>query len=117
MSERVRLFVYGSLKRGFENHAALEGAEFLTEVRTAPHYRLFDMGAYPALCAHGSLSVTGELYLVPLELFARLDAFEGAQYERASVTLSDGSSAEAYLLVDAARAGAIQLDSDTWKQR
>jgi gamma-glutamylcyclotransferase (GGCT)/AIG2-like uncharacterized protein YtfP len=117
MTDTARLFVYGSLKRGFHNHSALAGAELVSECRTAPHYRLFDLGAYPALCEGGASSITGELYLVPLALFVRLDEFEGPEYRRASIALADGSSAEAYLLVDAARVGAIELSKDTWTRR
>lgn len=116
MSERVRLFVYGSLKRGFANHAVLRGAEFVSECRTAPYYRLFDLGAYPALAEGGSRSISGELYLYPVAQFSMLDEFEGTQYRRGTVTLQDGAEAEAYLLVTAEYAEALEHDSDSWRR-
>ncbi|HET9929355.1 MAG TPA: gamma-glutamylcyclotransferase family protein [Polyangiaceae bacterium] len=117
MTERARLFVYGSLKRGFANHRVLRNADFLGECRTAPHYRLFDLGAYPALATDGALSITGELYSYPVEHFSELDAFEGPAYRRGTVALSDGSTAEAYLLVTAECDEAIELHTDTWRAR
>ncbi len=117
MTERARLFVYGSLKRGFANHYVLRKAEFVAECRTAPYYRLFDLGAYPALATDGTTAVTGELYLYPTEHFSELDTFEGSQYRRGTVTLSDGSTAEAYLLATTDCAEAFALDSDTWHRR
>jgi gamma-glutamylcyclotransferase (GGCT)/AIG2-like uncharacterized protein YtfP len=117
MTDRARLFVYGSLKRGFANHYVLRKAEFVTECRTAPYYRLFDLGAYPALATEGTFAVTGELYLYPTEHFSELDAFEGSQYRRGTITLWDGSTAEAYLLANTDCAEAFAIESDTWRRR
>ncbi|MGC4094159.1 MAG: gamma-glutamylcyclotransferase family protein [Polyangiaceae bacterium] len=117
MSSAVRLFVYGSLKRGLSNHHMLAGAEYLGPSRTAPLYRLLDLGAYPGLAAAGQRSISGELYRVPRSLLGSLDDFEGEQYERAVIVLSDAEPAEAYLLAESARAGAVELDCDSWPQR
>lgn len=117
MNERARLFVYGSLKRGFVNHSLLHGAEFLGACRTAPHYRLFDLGEYPALAEGGTRSISGELYLYPVARFSILDEFEGSQYRRGTVTLQDGSRAEAYLLITAECVEAFEHDADRWHRR
>jgi gamma-glutamylcyclotransferase (GGCT)/AIG2-like uncharacterized protein YtfP len=99
---RIRLFVYGSLRRGAENHQALRRASFLREVTTEPAYDVIRLGAYPALVS-GSMSVAGELYEVEPGDLPALDAFEGPGYRRAHVRLSDGGDAEAYFLAEAAR--------------
>ncbi|MFZ5896645.1 MAG: gamma-glutamylcyclotransferase family protein [Myxococcota bacterium] len=117
MSERRLLFVYGSLKRGCSNHWALENAEFVRECRTAPHYRLWDLGSYPGLTSGGEFAVLGELYLVSGALILRLDAFEGREYVRAQIQLENDTHAEAYLLTDAARARALELAVDAWTRR
>ena len=93
----MRLFVYGSLRRGRANHAALAGASFIGSLATAPRYALAEHDGYPALIP-GRSAVEGELYEVALEHLARLDAFEGSGYVRAKVTLADGSAALAYWL-------------------
>lgn len=97
----TRLFVYGSLKAGFEHHAELRGARFEAAASTAEGYRLVMLEGYPALVARaGAGAVTGEVYWVTPELLAALDRFEDCPrlYQRRPVTLADGSAAEAYSL-------------------
>ena len=36
----IRLFVYGTLKRGGSNHAQLAGQKFIAEAHTMPGYTL-----------------------------------------------------------------------------
>jgi gamma-glutamylcyclotransferase (GGCT)/AIG2-like uncharacterized protein YtfP len=93
----VRLFVYGSLRRGRANHVELAGSSFLGSLATAPRYGLAERDGYPALI-RGCSAVEGELYEVAHEHLARLDAFEGSGYVRAKVTLADGSAALAFWL-------------------
>jgi len=99
---RVRLFVYGSLKRAGTHHDELGAAVWIGEVRTAPLYRLAAFGPYPALVV-GNTAVTGELYDLAADALPALDAFEGPGYRRALVKLADDSEAEAYFLAEAAR--------------
>jgi gamma-glutamylcyclotransferase (GGCT)/AIG2-like uncharacterized protein YtfP len=96
----VRLFVYGSLRRGQAHHDELAGASFLGASVTVASYRVLDVAGYPALVP-GSAAVTGELYAVPPALLGGLDAFEGRRYRRGVVRLADGSQVEAYLLREA----------------
>lgn len=97
MSDLVRLFVYGSLKRAREHHGELRGAAFQGEVATAAKYELLNLGAYPAL-ALGAEVVHGELYAVEPDTLTLLDEFEGEAYRRGDVLLEDGSVAETYFL-------------------
>jgi len=90
------LFVYGTLKRGFKNHRHIADQRFVCEARTAPGYRLYNLGDYPGLVveATDTLGVTGELWEVDADSLARLDEFEGVAeglYRRVRVEL-DGSS-------------------------
>ena len=95
-----RLFVYGSLKRGFRHHRVLGGAPFAGSVRTARGFHLVMQGEYPALVREGEGYVEGELFLVTAELLVELDQFEGCPdlYQRELVPLEDGTSAESYLI-------------------
>ncbi len=97
-----RLFVYGSLRRGRENHDELEGARYVGPARTEPRYRLVQREGYRAL-VEGDRTIEGELYDVTEEVMDRLDAFEGTGYVRATVVLADGSSAFAYWSADGPR--------------
>jgi gamma-glutamylcyclotransferase (GGCT)/AIG2-like uncharacterized protein YtfP len=90
-SASVRLFVYGSLRRGERHHDELEaaGATFLGEAETAPGYRLEAVGEYLALVLHPAEAdvVQGELYEIPTSQLPALDAFEGDAYIRGRVEI------------------------------
>jgi len=95
-SGTVRLFVYGSLKRGGLHHGELTalGALFVAEAETRPGYRLEALGEYLALVpvdppvaptAADTQIVSGELFEMPAAALPALDAFEGDAYTRAVV--------------------------------
>jgi gamma-glutamylcyclotransferase (GGCT)/AIG2-like uncharacterized protein YtfP len=96
-SATVRLFVYGSLKRGGLHHDELAavGAVFVGEAQTLPGYRLESLGEYLALVAvippvaptQATQTVPGELFEVPESQLPALDAFEGDAYIRGLVKL------------------------------
>jgi len=98
------LFVYGTLRSGYNNryarllrrHGQLLG---IARVRG----RLSDMGRYPArgpTQGHDDW-VTGEIYLLrtPISLLGKLDAYEGPSYPRVRmpVALDDGRRLPAWL--------------------
>ncbi|HEY6079313.1 MAG TPA: gamma-glutamylcyclotransferase family protein [Polyangiaceae bacterium] len=89
------LFVYGSLKRGQRHHAELQsgGARFLGEAWTEPGYALAaGPGDYVAMVrAAADSRVPGELFEVSAALLEALDAFEGDEYCRASVRVTETS--------------------------
>jgi len=95
----TRLFVYGTLRRGFENHGELGGATYLGSLLTEARCALVEREGYPAL-VRGDEAIAGELYAVDAALLARLDVFEGAGYVRGPVSLADGSVADAYWSAD-----------------
>ena len=73
------LFVNGGLMRGFALHGNLDGATYLGEADTAPIYRLYSIGdEHPGMfeVRDGGVSVKGELYLVPDDVLARVEADE-----------------------------------------
>ncbi len=96
----TRVFVYGTLKRGRENHPWLEGQRFIAEARTQPLYRLYDMGGYPGMIrADNGVAVQGEIWEVDEAGLARLDVLEDiedGEYERVMIELEDGR-VEGYL--------------------
>lgn len=86
-----KIFVYGSLKRGYTLHRLLQDQRFLGISVTQPLYRLFDLGEYPGLVewpeGHG---VVGEVYEVDLKCLKSLDAAEGVAegcYSRRPISL------------------------------
>lgn len=104
-SASVRLFVYGSLKRGGRHHDVLQAASarFLGEVETAPGYRLValdETNEYLALVPAPPARLTtpevvqGELYEVPESELPALDAFEGDAYIRGQVEIRRAGAAK-----------------------
>ena len=115
----VRLFVYGLLLQGEREHGLLEGATFLGEARTTAEHTLVDLDFYPVLLVGGRVEVMGELYGVTLEQRFRLDVHHQcpALFRRASVTLSDGSQAETYVMDDDKVRGKRRLRGGSWRGR
>ena len=91
----VRLFVYGSLKRGDRHHQELGGAKFLGTACTVDGYALVSWHDYLALVSGGDGSVPGELFEVDEALLRVLDEFEGDEYERGVVALKNDPSGAA----------------------
>jgi len=88
----IRVFVYGTLKRGERNHHFLTGQQFLGAAQTAPGFTLYALGDYPGMVrsADPTHDVTGELWAVNAACLAKLDELEGVAeglYERVSVQL------------------------------
>lgn len=100
-----RIFVYGTLKRGDVRAYLLEGQRFVGDIKTAPRYKLFNTGEYPALVEADTLgvagvSIVGELWEVDDDCLARLDIEEGVDeglYQRRAIELIGASMpAESY---------------------
>lgn len=93
MTSGKLLFVYGTLKRGCANHHFLAGQNFVGEARTAPGFRLYDLGGYPGLVARSDDhdGVAGEIWSVDPAALVRLDALEGlgeGHYRREPIPLA-----------------------------
>lgn len=85
------VFVYGTLKRGGENHGWIAQQQFVAEACTAPLYRLYDLGGYPGMVRSADgRSIQGEIWNVDEAGLTRLDVLEdteGGEYERVAVQL------------------------------
>ena len=90
-----QLFVNGTLMRGLALEANLAEATFLDAFRTAPRYRIFSIGdVHPGMFeieeGETGISVPGELYELPDEVWARVEAGEPPGLYRGPVELEDG---------------------------
>ena len=87
------LFVNGTLMRGLKLHDNLAGAEFLGEAVTQPVYRMYSIGdVHPGMfeVAEGGVAVKSELYLVPDNVWAAIEAGEPPNLYRGEIKLADG---------------------------
>jgi len=72
----MKVFVYGTLKKGYGNHRCLDGAKFIKETITKPIYDLVDVGYFPGLVS-GNNAIQGEIYEINDSILKRLDNLEG----------------------------------------
>ena len=86
---RPRLFVYGTLRRGYTNRYARlldRSAQYLGTARIQG--RLYDLGRYPGVHLQGGADewVTGDLFRLrnAEAVLAELDEYEGSAFERVS---------------------------------
>jgi len=99
----VELFVNGTLMRGLALHPNLAGAEFLGEFETAPCYRIYSIGdCHPGMFEleegeDGGVSVPGEMYRMPDDVWARVEAGEPPHLYKGPVKLSDGRTVDGIL--------------------
>jgi gamma-glutamylaminecyclotransferase len=74
----MRLFIYGTLKRGCFNHFYMHGQRFIDTARTAPLYRLYNLGGYPGMVLdEQGLSIEGEVWEIDESCRTQLDVLEG----------------------------------------
>jgi gamma-glutamylaminecyclotransferase len=107
-----RIFVYGTLKKGFPNHARyMASAEKLGNFRTADHYPLALIGQRYVPCminAPGAgKQVEGELYAVDDDCLKGLDVLE-------RVKEPDGYRRLKIQVRSAAKHSALMLEADAY---
>jgi len=105
MAGRHRVFVYGTLKRGFPNHGFMGGQSFIGEARTVEAYPMIVQGLHfsPVVMPEPGVGhrVGGEVWEVDEACLVRLDELEsigmptGYTRETVRVELADGSTIEA----------------------
>jgi gamma-glutamylaminecyclotransferase len=70
----THLFVYGTLKRGFNNHKRLSAARFVESLQTIAGYQLYKYNGLPIMIFSGGESrVNGELYEVSRIVLEKID--------------------------------------------
>ncbi|MBN2194306.1 MAG: gamma-glutamylcyclotransferase [Polyangiaceae bacterium] len=113
------LFAYGSLRVGEIDHHHLAEAELLGPIRTPPAYHLVELRQYPALVPGGRLEVVGELYRVPRAVLLRIDVVKEVPrlFNRVSILLAGGTTAEAYTMRLDQVPGMRRLRHGDWRER
>ena len=80
--QTVKVFVYGTLKRGFRLNPYMENSKFLAE-DTLKGFDIYSNGSFPMI-VRGQGEVKGEVFEVPVNLLPILDEIECA-YTRTKV--------------------------------
>ena len=112
----MRVFVYGTLLAGEDNHGWLKGASYLGRWTTPPLFRLIDLGPYPVLSPGGRTAVTGEVYRVSRLILQRLDVLEGypGDYQR---RLIDTPWGRAWVYLRGSAPAGRPLHHGDWRRR
>ena len=97
-----KIFVYGTLKRGFGNNVLLRDSEFLCEGKLSKEYSMY-VGGIPYVVHEKGKGVVGELWEVDDNALFYVDALEGHPnwYKRTPVIVKTDKGdidAETYLM-------------------
>jgi len=90
------VFVYGTLRRGKNNHHRMHGAESVGEATVRDHAKTTRVGG-PAIVPSRGHEVRGELYRIDARTLRDVDQYESPEFERRPVRLADGRTAWAYV--------------------
>lgn len=91
-SKEIRLFVYGTLKKGYPNHGAISSAKYLGH-GVLRGFRMIHLGQYPAVFkAHMDTCIThGEVFSVTEDQLKHCDFIEGhPEYYKRSGVIVEG---------------------------
>ena len=121
----IYLFVYGSLKKGFDNHDLLKkDAILIGEAETVKKFGLFEdsFGNYPYLTDRSSEHrVKGELYKIRCRrLLTRIDKFEGHPdfYQRKRILVRSGNHfVRAYAYIRDVAVGDNEVSLREWRNQ
>ena len=85
----MKLFVYGTLKKGLHNHSFLKGAKFIGDAYAGPGFTLVIKGLPYLLRDNEGEGCEGELYEITNLQLKRIDFLEGHPhwYERKEITV------------------------------
>ena len=95
----MKLFVYGTLKRGYYNHKSLmKGAKYLGDAKL-DGYCIFNLGSYPGIMPKPGFFVWGELFEITDDMLDPLDRLEGhpTLYKRTAVSIGNMGDAWVYV--------------------
>jgi gamma-glutamylcyclotransferase (GGCT)/AIG2-like uncharacterized protein YtfP len=95
----TKVFVYGTLKRGWGNHRILEESNLLGECVTHPNFTMVHLGGFPGVLMGGETAISGEVYEVDELTMNRLDGLEGypSFYNRLEIPTDYGMAWMYYL--------------------
>ncbi len=115
---RARVFVYGTLKRGFWNHRLLSDGRACFIGRDRVKGQMHSLGAFPSVALTTKGTVHGEVYEVTADTLARLDLIEGVPrfYQRTRVRMSTGMEAWIYNMEPERLAGRERVPSGCWEE-
>tara|TARA_R100000734_G_C3317632_1_gene110970 strand:- start:3023 stop:3433 length:411 start_codon:yes stop_codon:yes gene_type:complete len=74
-----KVFVYGTLKKGFHNHDIIDGGNYIGTAQSVEKFNMINLGGFPAVLYNSDdgYQISGEIYQVTPKILQRLDILEG----------------------------------------
>ena len=120
----VHVFVYGSLKKGLGNHGIMKNinAEFVGYDTIHGQFTMVSWGGFPAVChdssVDGAVPVYGQLFRIPPEGLAALDALENhPRWYRREKLATDYNETRAwiYLMPESEIGDRAVVENNMWR--
>jgi len=109
------LFTYGTLKKGFGLHEALEDSPFIEDAEVKG-FRMYSLGGFPGVKRDEKAgTIRGEIYEVTPRLLRRLDHIEGA-YHRDLYPTTTGKWVGIYVYNGSVK-GLKEVKDGVWERR
>lgn len=120
----MKVFVYGTLKKGYHNHFMLKDSKFMGTGVIDDH-TLIDSPYYPYAIERKGSEVFGQVYKVTKETMKRLDMLEGypEYYNKKKVKATIGKrkhNTYVYYISNKAHIAVLQATyktTDVWRER
>lgn len=89
----MKVFVYGTLKKGYRNHYLLKNSQFIGDSKV-DNFTLHSFGGFPVAVPASEQYITGEVYEVDDDTMTNLDWLEGypSFYDRQIVETEHGNA-------------------------
>lgn len=112
----MKVFVYGSLRKGLNNHDVLGDSKFVGACRLSGGFTMYDLGPFPALLKGGDYKPYGEVYSVDDATLKRLDILEGVPhfYNRKKFSTKYGTAWVYYMTDESQVKGDPIVQSGDW---
>lgn len=96
----MKVFVYGTLKKGHGLHGYISRTEFISN-DSVDGFEMYDLGAFPCI-VQGEGTVHGEVYEIDGNTLHMLDRVEGypSLYNRMQITTNNGHECHVYYMED-----------------
>ena len=116
MRKGIYMFVYGTLRRGFEGNRLLVDSRFLGMAKTKEKYRMFAEDVPYVYKEKKTTVIVGEVYEIDGPTLEILDNFEGHpdcyRRELVDIVLDAGSQIQAWIYFNPEPAGAVVQSGD-----
>lgn len=113
-----KLYVYGTLRRGFGLHSALKGANFIKTVELVG-FKMYDNIGFPYVVKTGSPSqkVTAELFEITDDHLKVCDEIEGHPYHYQRIEIDEPEVGFIYTVEEKKVKGLRRIKSGDWAKK